>query len=214
MMEFKKAEKTILFCSHSLYRIQELCDRTMWLNSGKITALGDNSQVIKAYDDFVREKDSQFESTESSAESAADAGESKNVWIERIVVADKNGEEIQYFSAGDDVCVKITLRTREPGSACKGHMALAIYRNDELHLFNTTSKIEGLSPITFHDNKEISIEFKSFPLLFGQYYFIVTIGDEHALLKYDSKCSEIFHIKKEHKEFGILDIDHEWRIPE
>ena len=214
MMEFQKTGKTILFCSHSLYRIQELCDRTMWLDRGKIMALGDNGPVIKAYDDFVREKDSRFKSSEIPAESAADASEPKNVWIDRIVITGKRGEEQQYFRAGDDVRVNITLRTRESAFTCKGHMALAIYRNDELHLFNTTSKLEGLSSITFRDNKEISITFRSLPLLFGQYHFVVMIGDERALLRYDSKCSQVFHIKKEHKEFGILDIDHEWTFPE
>jgi hypothetical protein len=124
------------------------------------------------------------------------------------------GEERQRFKAGDDVCVRITLRTKEPAFTCDGHMALAIYRNDELHLFNSTSKLEGLSPLMFRDKKEITVRFKSVPLLFGQYYFVVTIGDEHALHKYDSKCSPVFHIEKEHKELGMLDIDHEWRFSE
>jgi ABC-type polysaccharide/polyol phosphate transport system ATPase subunit len=214
MMEFKKAKKTILFCSHSLYRIQELCDRTMWLNAGKIMALGDNGQVIKAYDDFIREKDAKLKHTDKLPESVGSTEESKNVWIDNLVITDIREEKNRYFKAGDDLCLKIFIRTHDPSYTCKGHIAVAIYRNDELHLFNTTSKIEGFSPITFHDDKEISVKFKSIPLLFGQYYFVVLIGDEHALHPYDFKCSQIFHIKKEHKEFGILDIDHEWRIPE
>jgi ABC-2 type transport system ATP-binding protein/lipopolysaccharide transport system ATP-binding protein len=40
---------TILFVSHSMEQIQEMCQRAAWLNHGHLMALGEVDQVIRAY---------------------------------------------------------------------------------------------------------------------------------------------------------------------
>ena len=40
--DFKKRNKTILFCSHSLYDVRQLCDEAIWLNEGEVMAQGDS----------------------------------------------------------------------------------------------------------------------------------------------------------------------------
>lgn len=48
---------TILFVSHSLEYVQELCDRSIWLNQGEIAFVGDTKEAIKRYLDFVGVKE-------------------------------------------------------------------------------------------------------------------------------------------------------------
>ena len=38
MNEFRKQNKTMIFCSHSMYHVQELCDTVIWLEKGRIRA--------------------------------------------------------------------------------------------------------------------------------------------------------------------------------
>ena len=57
MMEFKEAGKTIIFCSHALYYVKQLCSQAIWLKGGEIAARGDAAQVIDAYVSYQREKD-------------------------------------------------------------------------------------------------------------------------------------------------------------
>ena len=40
IMEFRQAGKTIFFCSHSLYQVEALCDRVLWLDGGRVRAEG------------------------------------------------------------------------------------------------------------------------------------------------------------------------------
>ena len=40
--EFKKQNKTIMFCSHSLYDVRQLCDQGLWLRKGEPAAYGDS----------------------------------------------------------------------------------------------------------------------------------------------------------------------------
>jgi len=49
MNQFKAEGKTIVFVSHSLDMVKELCQRAMLLNEGRIVTLGDTEKVINDY---------------------------------------------------------------------------------------------------------------------------------------------------------------------
>jgi lipopolysaccharide transport system ATP-binding protein len=49
MNEFKAEGKTIVFVSHALDAVKELCRRSMLLNEGRIVTMGDTEKVINDY---------------------------------------------------------------------------------------------------------------------------------------------------------------------
>lgn len=49
MMEFKKRGKTIVFVSHSIEQIKNLCDYAIFLKEGKIHSEGKPDEVVKEY---------------------------------------------------------------------------------------------------------------------------------------------------------------------
>lgn len=49
MNQFKAERKTIVFVSHDLNSVNELCERSMLLHQGRIAALGDTENVINDY---------------------------------------------------------------------------------------------------------------------------------------------------------------------
>ncbi len=49
MNQFKTEGKTIVFVSHALDAVQELCQRSMLLNEGRIVTTGDAEKVIDDY---------------------------------------------------------------------------------------------------------------------------------------------------------------------
>jgi len=53
IMKFKEAGKTIFFCSHSLYQVEALCDRVIWIEEGRIREDGDPASVIAHYSEFL-----------------------------------------------------------------------------------------------------------------------------------------------------------------
>lgn len=54
IMSFRDAGKTILFCSHSMYQVEAICSRVLWLHRGRVIMDGDPAQVVTSYDDFVQ----------------------------------------------------------------------------------------------------------------------------------------------------------------
>ena len=54
---FRRNGCTILFCSHSLYHVRQLCNRVLWLESGRQKAFGDTELVLASYEADIRAKE-------------------------------------------------------------------------------------------------------------------------------------------------------------
>jgi len=51
--QFRKKGVTILFVSHDLPQVRKLCDRTLWLDHGRVMAWGETNRVVEAYEQFL-----------------------------------------------------------------------------------------------------------------------------------------------------------------
>ena len=49
MMEMIKGGTTVLYVSHSLESIKELCDRVVWIEHGKVVKIGQAKEIIEEY---------------------------------------------------------------------------------------------------------------------------------------------------------------------
>lgn len=56
MLEMIKGGTTVLYVSHSLDSIKQLCDRVIWLEHGKIVKMGDTKEICKEYYDAQMKK--------------------------------------------------------------------------------------------------------------------------------------------------------------
>ena len=54
---FRENGCTILFCSHSLYHVRQLCDQVLWLDKGLVRGLGETESVLTGYKTHVRMQD-------------------------------------------------------------------------------------------------------------------------------------------------------------
>jgi len=53
-LAFKEKGKTILFVSHNVTYVKQLCDEVYFLDKGKILEYGDPEKVVKKYEDFCK----------------------------------------------------------------------------------------------------------------------------------------------------------------
>ncbi|UJP04449.1 MAG: ABC transporter ATP-binding protein [Nitrosomonas sp.] len=53
IMQMRDAGKTILFCSHSLFQIESLCKRAIWIDHGTVRLDDESARVITAYQAFL-----------------------------------------------------------------------------------------------------------------------------------------------------------------
>ena len=50
MLELMQGGTTVLFVSHSMSQIREMCDRVLWLDHGTVKMIGETQQVCDAYE--------------------------------------------------------------------------------------------------------------------------------------------------------------------
>ena len=49
MLELMSGGTTVLFVSHSLEQIREMCDRVVWLEHGQVVKVGETKEVCDEY---------------------------------------------------------------------------------------------------------------------------------------------------------------------
>ena len=49
MVELMKSGTTVLFVSHNIAQVEEICDRVMWLEDGYVKMMGNSSEVCQAF---------------------------------------------------------------------------------------------------------------------------------------------------------------------
>jgi lipopolysaccharide transport system ATP-binding protein len=214
MMRLREEGKTIFFCSHSMYLVQELCRKAIWLKNGRMERSGNTAKVINAYNDWVRAKETGMQ-VDTGIVPVATGGTDKEIWIEWIKIADDEGREIDdplIVSTGRDIWVKILIRVQNFSRDYRGFIGMAINRNDEEEIFGVTTKMDGFESISFYDRQEISIRFSEIPLLSGKYYFVAALSDEHGIHPYDIQRSKMISIENLAGELGLVRLGHEWEI--
>lgn len=210
MMDFKRSGKTIIFCSHSMYHVQELCNRTAWLDKGEIRMIGETGKIINKYINYEREKTSAIKKKAPDVVNGQQKQAPKAIRIADAKVLNKDGLESELFKSLEPLDISFRITCSQDG--LKGHVGFAIVRNDEEMCFGTMSNFDGLQPIPFKDGQEFRIKIKSLPLLSGLYHLTIAIADEFALHPYDIRRVATFGVESGGKELGMTYMEHEWEF--
>lgn len=107
MRQIKKiisAGTTIVFVSHSLYRIEAICHRAILLDKGKLMTIGDTRKTISAYLDY---NERQEPKASLPADLIKKAPSPMPVIIEKVELTDLNGKGKDEFAFGEGMTICI-----------------------------------------------------------------------------------------------------------
>lgn len=197
ILEFKKRGKNILFCSHSMYHINLLCDRVVWLKDGAIEKVGEPFDVTSSYESYQRSKDE-----EVLREKGKQFYPSLSAYIENIRII--NGDEIR---SGDTMRISISVKTIKD---LEYGIAVSLRRNDHVVILTVGSFYDNLKP--FSGDREIILEYPNIPLLAGTYYFVAYLMDSNLVNIYHDKFSTEFRVLKSSIEPGLCYLKHNWIV--
>ncbi len=206
MKGFRDQGKSIVFCSHSLFMVGELCEQALWLAQGQVRSRGKTSRVTADYLAFLEERGRR----EPAARPAAAAAEAPAVRILSVGPVDDSGRPLERVSRSDTLVLRI--RTRRSGPPLKGHLGIGLLRPDDEMVFGTTTKKSGLAPLIFSGEQVSEFVVPGLPLLGGSFRALALVGDEHTLREIDQLQSPVFRVESEHPELGLVWLEHEWRV--
>lgn len=116
MEEVGKEGRTILFVSHNMGVISQLCSTCVWLDKGEIKDIGQTGSIINTY--------MLNGISELSSEMAFPDDSGKSVQLKKISLLDREGNVAQNFNCDNPINIKFDLQVRKQLPGLYGYMAI------------------------------------------------------------------------------------------
>ncbi len=161
--------RTVLFVSHNMGAIIDLCRRTLCLTEGKLSADGYSSEVVRAYLDYGSSK-----GEVDLRDWAVDRLGSGPMRVTYLAARNSSGQPKSEFSHGEQITFDMEV-LQEAGTACiMGVSIRDSLGNVVLHLNNTDDKAAVVLP-----SRETRIQVQPALSILndGAYYVTIWLGD-------------------------------------
>ncbi len=205
IMQFKQAKKTILFCSHSLYQVESICDRVIWLDKGHVKLDGAPSTVVSAYNQFMAQGDT----PDSKKETLVPDGTAQITNI-TISVDGVTGDRIDVLSLKSEL--NLTIGYSSDPKLPTPSLGLTISSADGKVISSAGTKNDGL--IIKRDaqgNAKVRVSFSKLALLKGEYWITVYLMCENAIHFYDQVNHPTkLDVHQESVELGVVSLPRQW----
>ncbi len=190
---------TLLLVSHSMYHVQKLCRRAIWLEHGRVAAVGDVFDVSQRY--------LAAQEARALAQEAPLPAGPLDVAIESVTCNGDAGGGSLSLEQGGALQYEIVLRSRDgrPPVAMLGWA-----RADGTPLYGISSEIDGVAPEDLGGGRfRFRLEFEALPLLPGAYRLRSSALDAEGLRLFD-QCDREVTVRGESREFGSVRLPHRW----
>ena len=172
---------TLVFVSHGMAQVQQLCQRAIWISHGCIVADGEVASVAGRYMDST--------APASTKRHAPQVEKKSNRWgtyeaeITRVELQNAAGECPPYFKTGD--FLRLRLHYQAYTRIEQPTFGLAFYRHDGMHVNGPNSVSEGFHIDAIEGRGYTDYLIEQLPLNPGAYELTVAIYDRNSKLAYD-----------------------------
>jgi len=193
--ELRRLGVTILLVTHSMADVKSLADRALWLDHGRVRALGDPAEVVAQYQAAMAEKDARYQQEQQRQPEPAEKGPGappeivdtipnvdhrygdRRAEVLGIAVLDGRGRPAGALEPGGNIVVRISVRAHQPiprpnvGFMLRNHLGLDFAGT------NTTREGRPLPPMKPGDIYTVDFHL-NLPILYpGHFSFSPAIAD-------------------------------------
>lgn len=192
---------TLVFCSHNLYQVREMCRQAVWLEQGRVRMLGDAQTVVDAYQDAVRGRHGE-QRVVNTGKSVGGSPQLLNVSLNQA-----------RFQTNDPFSIHIRASQGNRPLA-DVHVGIVIRRNDDVQCYGISTRHDGVQMQAVGDG-EVAATFviDHLPLLSGEYCLEVWLIDAGGVHVYDSRerCCH-FRVQQagQQQGVGMVWLPHRW----
>ncbi len=207
---YKKAGKSLFFCSHSLYDVRQICDRTIWLRNGKVQMLDESVLVTNEYATWENKVAQGQDKAGFEQLPEAGAGEPDHPRIvDALLVDPATGQRRTEYAPGDTVAIRIRIAN----SSRREELAVAVgaMRTDGTLCFAHSTQLEG---ITFdHAECEVTLVLEGLRLLSGEFTIPVWLIDKNGVHRYHERpARDNLVVQNRTHDLGLFLQDHRWIV--
>jgi ABC-type multidrug transport system ATPase subunit len=221
IQEMKYRGVTLLFVTHQLDQVRNLCDRALWLDHGRMEAVGDPMRVVDAYlqevsgapaaqpaasEETVKEE----EAKEQKSKDDEERWGSGEIVIRRVALTDDQGRELVAVGASTPVTIDLEIETRVPQEDFV--FGVGIYHADGTCVYGTNTDVEGWVPQRIEGQSRVRFAVPSLDLVAGTYRVDVAVHTRNGRA-FDYRRNTLrFVVGSRVHDIGIYRPPHEWHF--
>lgn len=165
--------RTIVFVTHAMQLVHQICDSAVLLDGGRMRASGDVEQVIREFRAVMARKRTGL------GEEAA----SREVEIADVDLLDENGRPNSMVAPGQSLSVQIELRANRPVE--DPVVVVGIHNARDEWVFTSDTERLGVQLGPLDGKLRVTFDLKAIPLLEGQYFLTIGVRDRGSDVVYD-----------------------------
>ena len=230
LKEIKAQGTTIVIVSHSLGQIEQICDRTIWLDGGKIKADGRPRDVHPEYMDFMGQKRQEIaekETARKEEKSGKKAGErtedtdnavpeEKKRWgngharIHQVRMLDASGKSQSAFATGSSVTIEMDYSVKEKVEDAV--FGIGIFDQKGQQVYGTNTRIDQLGEFSLENDGTMRVTLDSVNLLPGIYLLDIAIESQVGIPVDYFREAYTFEMYSQIGDVGMVRLNHRWEI--
>jgi lipopolysaccharide transport system ATP-binding protein len=195
---------TLLLCSHSMYHIQKLCRKALWIHEGEGRLYGEANEVTREYLAYHEEKSRRERELASvdAAKPASDVYAVRDLWLE-----DGLGKAVSAVQMGAEL--RLAGRVYSPDGRAPT-VAVGLTRADGTPVYGVTSEIDGFRPNAIGAGMfGFAFVLPQVALLPGRYQLRAHAMDPEGIRLFDTVVRTL-DVTGSSRELGLCRMEHRW----
>jgi len=203
MERFLDGGGTLLLCSHSMYHVQKLCHRALWLKAGKVERYGPAMDVTQAYLAYHEEKLANAKQAREANEITA-AAQAAGVYVVKTFDV-RPGPTLAMGEPLEIECELYSPDDRAPV------LLVGIVRADGTPVYGVATDMDRIAARRIDEKRYgYTIRFPELSLLPGKYVLRAHALDPEAVRMFDT-LERTLVVTGDSREFGLVRLPHAWK---
>ena len=205
IMALKERGATLLFCSHSLFQVEQLCDRALWLHDGRVQFDGLSHQAVVEYNAWQAKAD-----VDQGSAPAADRMETAAAAVQAVELVDAP-QSGSYRSGHDDLVLRVRLRS-DPAIPCPT-LGIVLHTEDGRLVSSAGSWLDGwVLPRDAAGDIDTALRFPALPLLKGRYTVSVYVLCDRSINLYAAAQHALaIEVTQDGPQQGLVSLPRQWQ---
>ncbi|MDY7040103.1 MAG: ABC transporter ATP-binding protein [Chloroflexota bacterium] len=181
--ELRQQGTTIIFVSHDLTAVRNLCDRVIWLDGGTVQAEGSPDAIVNEYVSRAKVQMATDADAHVQDRRTFSRWGTREVEINDVLFFDEQGQECHRFVTGESLEARISYHAHTRIE--RPLFGIAIHRSDGLHIAGPNVRTSGYDIPYVEGKGMLSLVIESLPLLKGCYELTASVHDYEGIYTYD-----------------------------
>jgi len=203
--QFRQDGRTIVFVSHGLDQVQQLCEDVAWIEKGELREVGPSADVITSY----QGESHHARRVEGEQGARWGSGEGQIVHVELL---DGNGEPQTVLTSLDPLTIGVEVTSHVPLQDVVVGVRIDTLSGERVWGWNTRRAGKTIGRLDGPARVDLSIP--TLPLLEGVYDLTVALSDHTEMHPYDHWERRIRFEVRQYRSYdvGVVHIPGEWTI--